>query len=98
MCAVLSLAACRCQTALVMSHVDLEDELPKLRLERDTLSKTAASAEVFQAGLTQMRSMLDQEIEKNQKLQDNWEQLQHMHIKSHATQRAGRGETTTAEC
>ncbi len=65
-----------------MSHVELEESLPKLRSERDSLAKVASSAEVFQQGLAQMRTMLEQEIDKNQGLQDKWEQLQHLQKKS----------------
>jgi chromosome segregation ATPase len=69
-------------SALVMAHVELEETLAPLQSERETLKRDAQMAEVFQQGLTDLRGMLEKEIDEKNKIQQAWEDLQHTSKKS----------------
>jgi hypothetical protein len=62
-------------TALVMKHVDLEDANTKLAASNVEVSKKAQMCTVFEAGLSDLRTMLEHEIDEKQKIQTAWDHL-----------------------
>lgn len=64
-----------CQTALVMSHVDLEESSQKLTTTNKALQVKAQMCAVFESGLSDLRAMLEAEIEEKDKYKTAFDDL-----------------------
>ena len=71
-----------------MAHVDMEESVSSLQVQRDDLAKKSEMCSVFESGLVELRTMLEKEIEKGQDTQKAWEDLSKLQKKSVARMRA----------
>jgi hypothetical protein len=65
-----------------MAHVDMEESVSSLQVQRDELAKKSEMCSVFESGL------VEKEIEKGQDTQKAWEDLSKLQKKSVALMRA----------
>jgi len=63
---------------LLMDKVDLEDRCSKLSSSLSVVEQKAAACEVFEKGLTEMRTMLDQEVEGRREAEKSFSDLLHL--------------------
>jgi hypothetical protein len=63
------------QTNLVMIHIDLEEKTSAFESSHSALKQKAEMCNVFESGLTELRKMLDAEIEEKRELEKSFRDL-----------------------
>ena len=86
------------QTALVMTHVDLEESNTKLVSQNKDLTQKSQLCSVFETGLAELRTMLEAEIEEKEKLRAAFDDLSKFQKSTKLTWVPDKAATHCMEC